>query len=240
MSLLLQALQKAAKNRETGAPAPETAGTEQPPEPEQTESTLPAELNVETALEEKPGERGLALQEEDLFEPEELTAAPAATERFEPFATPSASSAHAATILRASDAQTTGWTDWVRDHPVHTFAGLAGVFAVFYGAYLYLQLFHPAVLRGELWSKPLTSNAPPPPTQPIAPPPAPPPAVDTAAAPAPTGQAASGPPAPGAAIRCETRTFRPDRGADCCNRRDAPGCNDEDAESGEGRASPPA
>ena len=197
MSLLLQALQKAAKNREAGAPAPDATGSEQPAEPERAESTPPAELSVETAPEERPSERGLALEEEDLFEPEELAAAPA-TERFEPFATPSASSAQAATILRASDAQTTRWVDWVRDHPVHTFAGLAGVFAVFYGAYLYLQLFHPAVLRGELWSKPLTSNAPPPPTQPIAPPPAPPPAVDTAAA-APTGQAASAPPAPGVA-----------------------------------------
>ncbi len=199
MSLLLQALQKAAKNRETGAPAPDATGSEQqPPEPERAESVLPAELSVETPPEEKPGERGLALEEEDLFEPEELAAAPV-TERFEPFAKPSASSAQAATILRASDTRTTGWVDWVRDHPVHTFAGLAGVFAVFYGGYLYLQLFHPAVLRGELWSKPLTANAPPPQPQPVAPPPAPPPAVDTAAAPPATGQTTSSPPVPGVA-----------------------------------------
>jgi Tfp pilus assembly protein PilF len=197
MSLLLQALQKAAKNRETGAPAPDTAGSDHPPEPERTDSPLPAEPSVEAPREEKPGERGLALEEEDLFEPEELAAAPA-TERFEPFAAPSASSAQAATILRASDTQTTGWVDWVRDHPVHTFAGVAGVFAVFYGGYLYLQLFHPAVLRGELWSKPLTTNAPPTQTQPIAPPPAPPPAVDTAAA-TPTGGQTTSPPAPSAA-----------------------------------------
>jgi Tfp pilus assembly protein PilF len=197
MSLLLQALQKAAKNRETGAPAPDTAASDHPPEPERTDSPLPAEPSVETPLKGKPGERGLALEEEDLFEPEELAAAPV-TERFEPFATPSASSAQAAAILRASDTQTTGWVDWVRDHPVHTFAGLAGVFAVFYGGYLYLQLFHPAVLRGELWSKPLTTNPPLTQTQPIAPPPAPPPAVDTAAATATSGQTTS-PPAPGAA-----------------------------------------
>ena len=197
MSLLLQALQKAAKNREGGAPAPEPTGAEQPPEPEQSESAAPAELSVETPLEEKQGEHGLALEEEDLFEPEELAAAPA-TERFEPFATPSASSAQAATILRASDVKTTSWVDWVRDHPVHTFAGLAGVFAVFYGAYLYLQLFHPAVLRGELWSKPLTANAPPPQTPPVAPPPEPTPAATTAAAPT-NGQGTSGTPAPGLA-----------------------------------------
>jgi Tfp pilus assembly protein PilF len=194
MSLLLQALQKAAKNRETGVPAPDPAAAEQPPEAEHTESAILAEPAVATPLEEKPGERELALEEEDLFEPEELAAAPA-TERFEPFATPSASSAQAATILRASDTQTTGWVDWVRDHPVHTFAGLAGVFAIFYGTYLWLQLYHPAVLRGELWSKPLTANAPPPQTQPIAPLPAPPPAVETAASSPTTGQTTSAPPA---------------------------------------------
>ena len=195
MSLLLQALQKAAKNREGGAAAAEPTGGEQPPESEQSQSALPAELSVETPLEETPGEQGLALEEEDLFEPEELAATPA-TERFEPFATPSASSAQAATILRASDIKNTSWVDWVRDHPVHTFAGLAGVFAVFYGAYLYLQLFHPAVLRGELWSKPLTANAPPPQTPPVAPPPeAAAPMVTTAVAPT-SGQGTSAPPTP--------------------------------------------
>ena len=198
MSLLLQALQKAAKNRETGTPAPaDTAASEQAPEPELTDSALPSEPSVQTPLEEKPGEHGLALEEEDLFEAEELAAAPV-TDRFEPFAAPSASSAQAATILRANDIQTVGWVDWVRDHPVHTFAGLAGVFAIFYGTYLYLQLFHPAVLRGELWSKPLTANAPPPQAQPVAPPAAPPPAVDTAPAVAPpASQATNGPSAPG-------------------------------------------
>jgi hypothetical protein len=124
MSLLLQALQKAAKNRETGAPTPDAVGSE-PPEPERVESTLPVELSVETPAEEKPSEPGLALEEEDLFEAEELAPATAA-ERFEPFATPSASSAQAATILRASEMQTAGWVDWVRDHPVHTFAALSG------------------------------------------------------------------------------------------------------------------
>jgi len=171
MSLLLQALQKAAKNRETGTSVADGAGKEPPPEPELTENTLAGEFSAEVVpVEEKPSEPGLALEEEDLFEPEELVAAPAAAaDRFEPFATPSASSAQAATILRASDTQTTGWVDWVRDHPVHTFAGFAGVFAVFYGGYLYLQLFHPAVLRGELWSKPLTATAPPPTMPPLAP-----------------------------------------------------------------------
>ncbi len=197
MSLLLQALQKAAKNRETGAPAPDAVGSE-PPEPERAESTLPAELSVETPSEEKPSEPALALEEEDLFEADEVAPVTAA-ERFEPFATPSASSAQAATILRASETKTTGWVDWVRDHPVHTFAALAGVFAVFYGTYVWLQLFHPAVLRGDLLSKPLSASTPPPPAQPITPPPAPPPAADATAA-AQTSQTSNTPAAPGAQI----------------------------------------
>ncbi|HTS54373.1 MAG TPA: tetratricopeptide repeat protein [Burkholderiales bacterium] len=122
-----------------------------------------------------------------MFEPDELAPAPA-TERFEPFAAPTPSSTQAATILRATEAQTVGWVDWVRDHPVHTFAMVAGVFMVFYGTYVYLQLFHPAVLRGDFLSSPLAAKAPPPPTQqPLAPPPAPAPAVaGTAQAPAPS------------------------------------------------------
>ncbi len=196
MSLLLQALQKAAKNRETGAPAPDAVGGE-PPEPERAESTPQVELSVETPTEEKPSEPGLALEEEDLFEPDELAPA-AAAERFEPFATPSASSAQAATILRASEPQTAGWVDWVRDHPVHTFAALAGVFMLFYGTYVYLQLFHPAVLRGDFLSKPLAASTPPPPAQPITPPP---PSAPLATADAATAaQTAQTPVAPSAQI----------------------------------------
>jgi tetratricopeptide repeat protein len=186
MSLLLQALQKAAKNREVGAPAPDAVSSEPSAEPEHAESTLPAELSVEAHVEEKPSEPGLALEEEDLFEHDEL-AATTATERFEPFATPSASSAKAATVLRASEMPTSGWVDWIRDHPVHTFAALAFVFMLFYGGYVYLQLFHPALLRGDFLSKPLAANTPPPLAQPNAPPPAAPPAAAPTAA-APSGQ----------------------------------------------------
>jgi Tfp pilus assembly protein PilF len=195
MSLLLQALQKAAKNRETGAPAPEVVGSESP-QPEPVESTLPAELSVEPVPEQKPSEPELALEEEDLFEAEEIAPSPAG-ERFEPFAAPSAASAQAATILRASETKTTGWVDWVRDHPVHTFAGAAGVFAVFYGTYFVLQMFYPQVLRGDFLAKPLAATTPPPLTQPITPPPAAPPAAD-ASAPAPAAQISTTPATPGA------------------------------------------
>jgi Tfp pilus assembly protein PilF len=196
MSLLLQALQKAAKNRESTAPAAEAPAAPSPPE--RTETGFPTALSLETESEDRDSEPELAL-EEDLFEPEE--APPSSTaERFEPYATPAASSVQAASIVRAGHTRTAGWTDWVSDHPVHTFAAAAGVFMVFYGAYVYLQLFHPALLRGDLLSSaPLAAKTPPPPAQPITPPPAPPPgdaAAASADSPGAAAQAATAPPSP--------------------------------------------
>jgi Tfp pilus assembly protein PilF len=190
MSLLLQALQKAAKNRETVAPTSEPVETE-PSRPEPAESALAADLSVEAAPVQKPSEPELALEDEELFGPDEIAPA-TATERFEPFAAPSPSSVQAATILRASETQTAGWVDWVRDHPVHTFAMVAGVFMVFYGTYVYLQLFHPALLRGDFLSSPLAAKTPP--TQPVIPPP---PAAPTVGA---TSPAAATPVQPSATV----------------------------------------
>jgi cytochrome c-type biogenesis protein CcmH/NrfG len=208
MSLLLQALQKAAKNRESTAPAAPAEAPSRPLQPGPVEIVMPSSFSVEPAVEEPPKERELSLEEEDLFEPEQLSISPAtehAAERFEPFAAPGASSAQASSILRATGTPTAGWVDWVRDHPVHTFAGAAGVFAVFYTIYLCLQLFYPGVLRGDFLSKPLTAQTPPPPPQAITPPPPPPAeaaAPATAQAPTPatatTGTPAGLSPAPGA------------------------------------------
>jgi Tfp pilus assembly protein PilF len=174
MSLLLQALQKAAKNRETGAPEPESSGPTPPPEP------APAELPAAFSLEQSQpnpasvGEPGLALAEEDLFEPEELPPAAAPEEPFEPFQTSAAAptSAQAAMFVRAGETQTTSWVDWARDHPVHIFAAVSGVFLLFYGVYVYLQIFNPGILRGEFFSQELVAKTPPPPARPITPPPA--------------------------------------------------------------------
>ena len=187
MSLLLQALQKAAKNRESSAPQPEAPPM--PPAPEPVMSELPSTFALEDDVKDElgPREPELSLEDEDFFEPEEVAPPPTPAERFEPFAGP-ASSASAASILRASETPTSGWIDWVRDRPVHSFAAVAGVFMLFYGSYVYLQLFHPAILRGDFLSKPLASTTPPPPTQPITPPPAAP----SAAAPAPETAAVAG------------------------------------------------
>ena len=45
---------------------------------------------------------------------------------------------------------------------MHALAIAGAIFGVFYGAYVYLQIFHPAVLRGEFLKKPLQAKAPPP------------------------------------------------------------------------------
>jgi Tfp pilus assembly protein PilF len=197
MSLLLQALQKAAKNREGAAPTPEPVEVE-PARPDPVEQAPAEPIEPTPTPVEKLKEPELALEEGELFEAEEIAPAPA-SEQFEPFASPTPSAAHAATILRASEEQTAGWIDWIRDRPVHTFAILAGVFLVFYGVYVYLQLFHPALLRGDFLSSPLTSKATPPQAQPaIQPAPLPP----AAATPAPALAAPAQPvptPVPGAA-----------------------------------------
>jgi len=188
MSLLLQALQKAAKNREGGAPeeperdalpyerGPYESGPYEPrsDEPGPHEPGLHEPGPREPELGELPADPdALSLaDDEELFDPDSepedeeppLTAAPEPTiaparppER--PVLRPAAGgSTHAATILRASEARSTGALDWVRDRPVHAFAVAAAVFGVFYGAYVYLQVFHPAVLRGDFLTSFLQSK----------------------------------------------------------------------------------
>ena len=187
MSLLLQALQKAAKNRESGAPEPESSGPNPPPDPAPAE--LPAAFSLEQGQPNPAGvdEPELALAEEDLFEPEELPPGAAPEEPFEPFQASAAapSSAQAAMFVRAGETQTTSWVDWARDHPVHIFAAVSGVFLLFYGVYVYLQIFNPGILRGEFFSQELVAKTPPP-ARPITAPPAvaKPPAGTVTAAPA--------------------------------------------------------
>jgi Flp pilus assembly protein TadD len=201
MSLLLQALQKAAKNREGGAPeeperdalpyerGPHEAGPYEPGpydpgshEPGTPESGAPDSGVYEPGPREPelgelpadPDALSLTDDDEELFDPEpepedepalaapEPTIAPARPpERpvLRP-ATAAGGSAHAATILRASESRSTGALDWVRDRPVHAFAVAAFIFGLFYGAYVYLQIFPPAVLRGDFLTSFLQSKPP--------------------------------------------------------------------------------
>jgi Flp pilus assembly protein TadD len=189
MSLLLQALQKAAKNREGHAPAPED-------ERNAADSALALESVPDpqpaARFDDKPAqdlEELTIADEEELFGPDATMAGreprlglPGADDAVPPApaAVRAASragardtdpSAQAATILRASESKGTGVIDWIRDRPVHAFAIAGGIFGVFYGAYVYLQIFHPAVLRGDFLRKPaLQARTPPPPASPLSPP----------------------------------------------------------------------
>jgi Flp pilus assembly protein TadD len=221
MSLLLQALQKAAKNREGQAPAPEDelAAADAPLAVESTES----DPEPEHGFDDKPAQELEELtiaDEEELFGPDATIAAReprlglADDEALPPAAAPARTlsgagarerspSAQAATILRASESKGTGVIDWIKDRPVHAFAISGGIFGVFYGAYVYLQIFHPAVLRGDFMREPaLQARTPPPPARPLSPPqPQPPVAVAQAPEPAPAavvGPAGATSPAPAA------------------------------------------
>src|SRR5262249_56530827 len=119
----VQALPRAGKNGEGATLTPERVEVE-PARAEPVERSLPGEpvervLPAE-ALEampppvEKLKEPELALEEEELFEPEEIAPAPA-SEQFEPFAAPAPSAAPAATMLRAREEHTASWLARVRD-----------------------------------------------------------------------------------------------------------------------------
>jgi Tfp pilus assembly protein PilF len=173
MSLLLQALQKAAKNRESGSGGPEETAPP-PPSPASPSlepatisppaAILPAAFALDSSKEDHSGirEPELTLAEEDFFEADEPL--PDETgQRFEPFgASPAASPADAAAILRAREAPSASWVDWLRDRPVWALGIGAGVFLVFYFIYVYLQIAHPGILRGEFMRQPLAPSTPPP------------------------------------------------------------------------------
>jgi len=173
MSLLLQALQKAAKNREAGTAPVEEPPPAAPPTLEPPAAILSPAFAVEAKQPKLAPETELALAEEDLFEADE----PLPTEpgqRFEPFgASPSPSPANAASILRASETPSAGWIDFLRDRPVWALGIGAGVFLVFYGAYVYLQIAHPGILRGEFMRQPMAPKVPPPAALTVAPGPKP-------------------------------------------------------------------
>lgn len=216
MSLLLQALQKAAKSRGDGS-TPEHDASTAPQEPTfELDAAPPAE---------EPREEELRLAD-DLIEPE---MAPEPQPEFEPVppATPARlgsmalrstgfgagpTAAQAATILRASETRSAGWIDWARDRPVHAFAVLAAIFLVFYGAYVYLQIFHPAVLRGDFSffstpaPKPMARPRPP---APISQAPDRPVAAPTTPAPAAAPPAATPAAAPSAASPNPARAAKP-------------------------------
>lgn len=80
---------------------------------------------------------------------------------------------HAATVLSARQTRNPGAVEWMRGHPLYVFGGLAGMFLLAYGSYVYIQIAHPALLLTTPPRAPTTAVAPAPVT--TAPTPAAPP-----------------------------------------------------------------
>ena len=155
MSLLLQALQKASRHRDSAGTEPEPGGP--PREPELGDLT---ETGSEPPLSLADADELFALEPEAAPElalkPARETPAAPARPPERPVLRPASAiggSAQAASILRVSEARSTGVLDRIRDRPVHATLILAAIFSLFYGTYLYLAINHPSVLRGEFpWS----------------------------------------------------------------------------------------
>ena len=212
MSLLLQALQKAAKNRET---------TQQPTAEAVTTGFA---TNAGSTLELEPGEIEPAPRSREFDVPAEAPAptTPSRSAR-DDYQEPTAQQA-AVVVGAAAAAKEPGFSimDWARDHPVHIFAVIAGIFLAFYFVYVAVEIKYPgfwsrsgsivgpAANNGPLVRNPSPRPAPPEaspaPTQTAAPmpdllaPPAPgesaPAASAAGAAPAPTAGPSAPPPAP--------------------------------------------
>jgi tetratricopeptide (TPR) repeat protein len=115
MSLLMQALQKAAKERESAA------------QPQTGTSALPGDLTLEPL--------GTTL----LSEPEAVrSAGPGGSERPTPD--------QAASVMRATHAGPSVG-QWVLDHRPAVYGGLIATAILGYGAYFYVSVYHPSLLR---------------------------------------------------------------------------------------------
>jgi len=215
MSLLLQALQKAAKNREASQQLPEpTTGFA---------TTSGSTLELEPGEIEPPTTRA---REFDV--PAEQPMQPAGRPAREEIPEPSPQQA-AVVVGASAAAKEPGFSivDWARDHPVHSFAILSGVFLAFYFAYILVEVNYPgfwsrsgSIVGSSSPSGPIVRNPPPgqqapdsrtAPTQAAAPmpdlvpPPAPgqplPSSAGTGAAPVASAGPSVPPPAPAAATK---------------------------------------
>lgn len=105
---------------------------------------------------------------------------------------------HASTVLQAGDGGRGGITAFVRSYPLVTFGAVAGLFAVGFGAYVYLQIFHPGlfVRQAPVALKPPAPLAQSPaPAAPLPVPPAPEPLPAAPLLQSPVREAPSPPPA---------------------------------------------
>lgn len=180
----MKALEKAAKDRDEARtePAATTASTRPKPELSLALELLAADTPSPQRKEEAPPKPGFGQRTSTTASAHEQT--------------------RAASVMQAGGRPAGGLSIYVRTHPLVVLGTLAALFALGFGAYVYLQIFHPAVFIRQTPAP----KAPPPLSQapapiPVAPPPiptapllestvpeAPPPAV-RAAAPAPQPKA---------------------------------------------------
>ena len=123
MSLLLQALQKAARNRDENAQNPSA------------EPDADASLSLEPLSEPQLGKDSESHFGDD--------AQPVSERRDEPLSSPQ----DAVGVMRANEAPGYSALDWARDHYMLTFIAGAALFAIFYGLYVYLQVSNPGLFR---------------------------------------------------------------------------------------------
>ncbi len=123
MSLLLQALQKAAKNRGDN------------PDNPSPEADSDASLSLEPLAEPKLGDEHQTHMDDGAGPVSER---PALT---------LSSPADAADVMRANEAPSYSALDWARDHYMITFLVSAALVAIFYGLYVYIQISSPGLFR---------------------------------------------------------------------------------------------
>jgi len=178
MSLLMKALEKAAKDRDEGRtePAAATPAAEPASEAVSYSPSAPASTGTVGARSE------LSLEPIPIPAEPSISPAPARTEP--PSSRPAAPTragraataareerAKAATVVQAAGSTSGGGAvAWLLARPVWIIGILAALTGIVYGTYVYLQLFHPALF---LPSPPIAPKAPPPLASPISQAPAP-------------------------------------------------------------------
>jgi tetratricopeptide (TPR) repeat protein len=180
MSLLMKALEKAAKDR--GEPRPEPAAapsTAAPasaaaaPAPSVSHSPARSELSLEpmsaAATEPTIASRADSPARPAPPGPARTAASSAAAQS----AAPAREQAQAATVFQASTSRASGGgpVEYLRAHPVVALGALAGLFILGFGGYVYVQIFNPGLLTAK---PPIASKGFTPPPQAQAPAPTPP------------------------------------------------------------------
>ena len=182
MSLLMKALEKAAKDREeadAGRVAAVPAGAAVAPDTGAGNS----ELTLEALAPREPSAPAAKPRP-----PSASPSEPAGAARVVPPAAASREAMLAATVIRASEHDTGGGLGdaigYLREHPLVVFGPIAALFLIGYGTYIYLQMTSPGTVATQA---PRPASPPPPtpaaPAQPIASTLAPAPGSSTAAAP---------------------------------------------------------